>query len=442
MENILHLKAPGDWINDPNGFIYFKGKYHLFYQYFPCAPIWGTMHWGHAISDDLIHWRHLGIALYPTKEYDRNGIFSGSAIENDGKMQLFYTAVKYLKEDPENIHGAVDGCCMQSQATICSEDGFTFDNRNGKEQIIPPITDENIGDLWDCRDPKVWKENGHYYMCLGSTFRHSTGVLLIYSSEDGKDWKYLNRLQSSRLGSILECPDIFNVDGQYLLMCSPIGIMEGSKYPANESIIQKIDFDPESGKVVLSGEYQFLDYGMDLYAPQSNLDSEGRRTVISWVRMPVPQKAEDNEASGGRPWNGMMALPRVVTVKDGHICTPVHPNVREYFDTDSQLLTSHSEAGGASRAVTQWLKDGRRRIVTVLAEGEHIDVSGFDITVKDGCVCTDRSKLVPEGAGLHTVCRTPYVGDECELEIYEECSLIEVFVNDGQYVISNVIYHN
>ena len=79
MENILHLKAPGDWINDPNGFIFYKGKYHLFYQYFPCAPVWGTMHWGHAVSEDLIHWRHLGIALFPTKYYDRNGVFSGSA---------------------------------------------------------------------------------------------------------------------------------------------------------------------------------------------------------------------------------------------------------------------------------------------------------------------------------------------------------------------------
>ena len=95
MENILHLKAPGDWINDPNGFVYYKGKYHLFYQYFPCAPVWGTMHWGHAVSDDLVHWRHLGIALFPTKSYDRNGIFSGSALEIDGRMMLYYTAVRW-----------------------------------------------------------------------------------------------------------------------------------------------------------------------------------------------------------------------------------------------------------------------------------------------------------------------------------------------------------
>ena len=69
----IHLKSPSNWINDPNGFIYYKGKYHLFYQHFPYAPVWGRMHWGHAVSDDLVTWEHKGIALYPTKKNDRSG---------------------------------------------------------------------------------------------------------------------------------------------------------------------------------------------------------------------------------------------------------------------------------------------------------------------------------------------------------------------------------
>lgn len=75
IRDTLRLKAPGNWINDPNGFIYYGGKYHLFYQYFPYMPEWGTMHWGHAVSEDLVHWEHLGVALFPSKDYDRNGVF-------------------------------------------------------------------------------------------------------------------------------------------------------------------------------------------------------------------------------------------------------------------------------------------------------------------------------------------------------------------------------
>ena len=99
----IHLKSPSNWINDPNGFIYYKGKYHLFYQHFPYAPVWGRMHWGHAVSDDLVTWEHKGIALYPTKKNDRSGCFSGSAVEHDGKMYIFYTGINYREEDPENI---------------------------------------------------------------------------------------------------------------------------------------------------------------------------------------------------------------------------------------------------------------------------------------------------------------------------------------------------
>lgn len=153
----LHLKAPDNWVNDPNGFIYYKGYYHLFYQYFPYGPRWGTMHWGHAVSRDLVTWEHKGIALYPTVREDSNGCFSGSAIEEDGKLYLVYTGVRYEVVNPEDPHTCLDEQFESAQLMISSEDGFHFDNENGKEVIIPPVTDPAVGDRTHTRDPKIWR---------------------------------------------------------------------------------------------------------------------------------------------------------------------------------------------------------------------------------------------------------------------------------------------
>lgn len=269
-------------------------------------------------------------------------------------------------------------------------------------------------------------------MCLASTYKKETGVLLIYTSEDGKEWTYLNRLQDKQLGTILECPDVFEIDGRHVLISSPLGLLSGTDYPGNQSTMQLLSFDAENGSMRLEGKQSFLDYGMDLYAPQSCLDEKGRRCVIAWVRMPVPQPAEDNEAADGRPWSGMMCLPRVVTLRNGHIYTSVHPKVREYFAGSSVVKMPEGYA--------ECTRDGRSRVTARIHEGKEIELAGVYIELRDGRVCTYRGKRVPKGVAMHTKCRTPYVGDKCELEIFIEKNLIEIFVNDGQYVITNVLY--
>ena len=92
----IHFTAPRNWINDPNGLTYFNGEYHIFYQHFPYDTSWGTMHWGHAVTNDFQTFKHLPIALYPSKDYDRNGIFSGSALNYNGKMYLYYFTIKII----------------------------------------------------------------------------------------------------------------------------------------------------------------------------------------------------------------------------------------------------------------------------------------------------------------------------------------------------------
>ena len=209
----IHFKAPNCWINDPNGFIWYKGWYHLFYQCFPYSAHWGRMHWGHAVSKDLVNWEEKGIALFPSKTDDRSGCFSGSAIEYKDKMYIYYTGVNYTEEDPENINCCINDTFTAAQLMITSEDGMKFDNITDKKTVIPPIEDKKIGDKNHTRDPKVWRGKNAWYMVLGSTV-DKNGRLLFYKSSDLKTWQYLNYCEKDGFGWMWECPDFFEIDGR------------------------------------------------------------------------------------------------------------------------------------------------------------------------------------------------------------------------------------
>ena len=150
----IHVKANRHWMNDPNGFIYYKGKYHLFYQCFPYEARWGRMHWAHVVSDDLVNWEYQGIAVFPSKTDDRDGCFSGSAVEDEGKLYLYYTGVRYLVENPEDINLFLDEQFVSAQMLITSEDGYHFDNIKDKKTIIPVFNNSEIGDARHTRDMK------------------------------------------------------------------------------------------------------------------------------------------------------------------------------------------------------------------------------------------------------------------------------------------------
>ncbi len=432
-KNTLHLKAPGNWINDPNGFIYYQGKYHLFYQYFPYAPVWGTMHWGHAVSDDLIHWEHLGVALFPTRYEDANGCFSGSAIEHDGKMALYYTGIHYNQVNAENIH--VDSKDYDaSQLMISSEDGFHFDNFRGKRVIVPKIEDTENGDRKDTRDPKVWKDGDCFYMVLGSTYKGETGRALFYKSEDGRNWNYVSQFRSERFGKTLECPDIFKIGDSYVFVGSPMYIAKDAGGYEHHAVCMPADFEPETCSLNLHGNYQYMDYGLDLYAPQTNVDAEGRRVMIAWLRMP---KAV--EQAGKEPWNGMMCLPRVVELENGHIYFRVHPEVDQFFE--KEILSEEKVFDGEKDFQELPVHKGEPyRIRVKLKEGETLDIGGFKVRAERDFIRTDRSSVFGDIKGHRMVSSTPKVYGSYELDIFVEPNLIEVFVNGGEYVISNAVY--
>lgn len=423
----LHLKAPGAWINDPNGFIYFRGEYHLFYQFFPYGLEWGTMHWGHAVSRDLIHWEHQKVALFPTKSYDQNGCFSGSAIEENDKLYLFYTAVKYEAFNEENIHVIVNEQFESSQALLVTEDGYRFDNFGAKRQIIRPIADRKLGDRTHTRDPKVWKHQDDFYMVLGTKTAENEGKLLFYRSADLENWEFVNAYMRPGLGYMWECPDLFPAPADdcqqaNVLIMSPEGIKEGMLY-SSHAICSLVSFDHKTCELTMSDSYQMIDYGLDLYAPQTNVDAEGRRVMIAWMRMPKAVQEEN----GREPWVGMMSMPRVIEVEDDHIYFRVHPEVERSFSREMKAME---------------LLDFREpfRMKTELKSGDAIDIGGYKIWVEGDLLHTDRSEVFAGLEGYDLQFQTPELKGRYQLDIFVEPNLIEIFVNNGQYVLSNVVY--
>ena len=414
----VHLKAPDNWINDPNGFIYYKGYYHLFYQYFPYGPRWGTMHWGHAVSKDLVSWEHRGIALYPSRYEDKNGCFSGSAIENDGKMYLVYTGVRYEVINPEDPHTCLNDQFESAQMMIYSEDGFHFDNENGKEVIIPPLTDKNMGDRTHTRDPKIWRGKDAWYLILGSTVERRYGEVLFYQSRDLHTWTYVNKAwKGPDYGWMWECPDYFETQGGKVLMISPMEIGKTDEKEKNHAVCFPVEFDEETCKMDIPDQYQFVDYGLDLYAPQTTTDAEGRRVMAGWIRMPQP-------VTDG--WIGMYCSPRVVERRGNHIYFHMHPNIRAAF---SKEISDVSEASADGYMAKFDLEDG-----------EEADIGGFRIRRENGRIYTDRTNVYPVFPGAHLISETPAIQDGSRIEVLADENLVEVYINDGEYVISNTVY--
>ena len=213
----FHLSARTGWMNDPNGFSFYHGKYHMFYQYHPYDSHWGPMYWGHAVSEDLLHWEYLPAALAPDKPYDKDGCFSGSAIAlADGCQLLMYTGVEKKEQE--------DGRIYEFQ-TQCLATGDGLDYKKYKDN--PVIDEKDLPEGFsrhDFRDPKLWKkEDGTYACVIGNRSADGSGQILLFTSSDGFSWKYEKVLveNKNRYGKMWECPDFFFLDGQWVLITSP-----------------------------------------------------------------------------------------------------------------------------------------------------------------------------------------------------------------------------
>lgn len=301
----FHLLPTRNWMNDPNGPVYFGGKYHMFFQYNPESAVWGNMTWNHAISEDMLHWKNYPVAFTMTPGGpDAAGCFSGSAIvDSHGGAPRVY--VVYTGVVKEKAHETIrNEGLKESQCLAWSDDPMLERWSKLSKPIIPEPPPGLV--VTGFRDPSAWKQNGIYFMTVGSGIEKAGGCVLLYRSNNLIDWEYLHPLargawsgasSSNPVGSgeMWECPDFFSLDGGHVLIYSTMGKVFWQSGALNPDTMI---FDAKKSGVLALDAF---------YAPKTQLDAHGRRILWGWI----PERRSQAEMLKAG-WSGMMSLPRVL----------------------------------------------------------------------------------------------------------------------------------
>ncbi|MBA3874280.1 MAG: glycoside hydrolase family 32 protein [Anaerolineae bacterium] len=296
-----HFLPPSNWMNDPNGLIQWQGKYHLFYQHNPTGPLWGYMSWGHASSDDLIHWTDLPLAIVPTPGGpDEVGCFSGCAVNNNGQPTLVYTAARGEKYE------------IQTQCIAIGDETLLNWQKYAGNPVLAQVPSES-GQTSDFRDPYVWKEADAWYMVIASRIKDVGGVIFLYKSDDLLNWEYLHPLligDKQRNGDIWECPNFFKLGDQWVL------IVSSHVTVATDTVLYFVGtYDNHQFTPIYEG---VLDYG-ELYAPLTTIDDQNRRLLIGWLR--EARSSQEQQLAG---WSGVQSIPRILTLSNNRLLmTPI-----------------------------------------------------------------------------------------------------------------------
>lgn len=438
---VFHLAPYIGWLNDPNGFSFYQGQYHLFYQYNPYSTEWDSMHWGHAVSRDLLRWTHLPAALAPDEFYDAFGCFSGSAIElPDGKHLLLYTGVRE--------EGG--GKTVQTQC-VAVGDGLDYSKYAGNpvidEAALPAGLSRN-----DFRDPKVWREADNSLRCVISTCNmDGLGRVLLFSSPDGLSWRFESVLMENdgRLGRMWECPDFFSLNGKHVLLVSPMDMLpEGFEYHNGNGTVCMIGRYDEGAKRFIPEADQAIDYGIDFYAPQTILTPDGRRVMIGWMQN--PDTCTLNRISE-RKWFGQMSLPREVSVRNGRLYQRPVRELEQYrsnpvFYKSITVLGNLRLSGIEGRTVDMEMtirpdyNSGLYQKFTVCFAQDKQYKTSLSFRPHESTLKIDRKFSGSRRACIHQRrCLVHHEKGMLRLRIILDRFSAEIFVNDGEQVMSAAI---
>jgi beta-fructofuranosidase len=288
---LYHFLAPSNWMNDPNGAIFWNDKYHLFYQYNPNGPYWGTIHWGHAASSDLVHWEDFPAALAPSKDGpDQRGCWSGCVVNDRGIPTALYTA-----PEPQTVCLATGDNDLRNWAkreiSVLSEPPPSLELAG-----FPSITGDSSADF---RDPFVWREGERWFLLIGSGLRGKGGTVLLYESEDLRHWRYLRPFLTAMVGTdcqMFECPILVRAGDRGALFVCP---HPEAKY------VYWFAGDRENG-FLQERQRGKLDFGVYAYAAHALYDAARDRYLLwTWIKEGRPGRVR--RAAG---WSGLLSLPK------------------------------------------------------------------------------------------------------------------------------------
>lgn len=414
----VHYHPKTGWMNDPNG-LNFNGKeYNMFYQYYPSDTVWGPMHWGHAVSKDLIKWEEKDIALYP----DHLGMnFSGSAVIDKDNTSGFFS--KNTPIDKREVliytsHYEKNGKREEMQSVA-----YLLDNGNYKRYENNPVIAGN--NRKDFRDPKVfYYEKDKKWVMIVSAAQKAE----LYESKNLKDWKLLSEFNYDfGFKHTWECPDLIQVDGKWILVGSIINEDERIK-----SVVAYFVGEFDGKKFVPDKKgYELVDYGKDYYAPQS-ISGAAKPTSIAWLNnwvyaTKIPAKE----------FRSIMGIPRVMNFRNGKL-------YQEKVDTFKNYLTNKKDIKNSDTM-------GRNVYFDLQNTGNFDlelfkDANGsFNLSYKDGKLRVKREKFGSFSFNDKDLDRQ-FLDDVIvdidlkKVNIVVDSNVIEIFANDGEKTFSYLVY--
>ncbi|WP_408010247.1 sucrose-6-phosphate hydrolase [Pseudalkalibacillus sp. A8] len=426
----FHIQPQAGLLNDPNGFSFFNGEYHLFYQWFPLGPVHGLKYWYHTKSKDLVHWENVGIAIKPDKYYDSHGAYSGSAIEYRDQLFLMYTG--NTRNDNWERHPYQVIAVMNKQGEIT-------------KPLSPAIAKVPEGYTDHFRDPKVWKSGDTFFAVIGAQRKNKTGCAVLYCSKNLTEWTFLGELKTDldHFGYMWECPDYFELDGNGVFVFSPQGLKPDGDhyqniYQSGYIIGDKLDLDTLTFS---DGHFHELDRGFDFYAPQTTYSPEGRRILVGWLGLPeIAYPTDQNN------WAHCLTLPRELTVENGKLLQkPIQElkklrKEKSVFEATIANETVKAFTGTSFELICEMAVDDSDIFgIEFRAKGDEKTIVKYDAKKKK--IILDRmlsGQPVGEAYGTRRQCSL--AGSKIKFHLFVDISSVEIFVNDGEEVFTSRIF--